>query len=334
MVQIVVRACYIRAMALTQAELEARTGLITSSVAPAIWDLDPYCGPLSAQMKIKREMPPSPNTPATLRGDLCEPACLEYARRVMEPGHGALTWKKPPFVRHPNGWMGASTDAVYYDSDGDVVALGEAKTVSGRQADKWGQPGTDEVPDRVLIQCCWHLACWPTADVVWVPVLHGGWEMEFALYVVERDDALIAELMRDAHRWYTDHIIGDAPAVPDGRDLDAIKARWPRSDAGPVEMTPELEKWVQDKARWRDIRKEADDKESLAQARITAILQDHASAANDRWSVSYKRTKDSKKIDWEQLARELGATEQQIARHTTTAGGYRVLRITAKKESK
>jgi len=323
-------------MALTPSQLKARHGLMTSSVVAAALGLDPHMGPLTAQVAIRGQRVFAGN-PATERGDYCEPACLDWAAAQLRAQLTAtagrfvkkVKWKKPPFVAHRNGWSGDSADAVFHDRDGKVLALGEAKTVSAREQSGWGQPGTDQIPDRVLIQCCWHLMHHPSADVVLVPMLLGGWDFEFQMYRVERRQSLIDDLAREACEWHKKYILGDAVAPPDDRDADALKTRWPLGGQGEAVMTEEMERCAIEKARWRAIREAAEAHEGTARARLIALLGDRDYAANERIAVSYRCSKDSVKVDYKAFVeQQVQPPIEQLQPYTRVVRGHRTLLVT------
>lgn len=321
---------------LTKQQLSARTGLMTSSVVAGALGLDPYKGPLTVQMTVRGEREWAGNA-ATERGDYCEPACLNWAaaqlrKQLKAAGQPSkVVWKKPPFVAHANGWSGDSCDAVFYGDGGKVLALGEAKTVSARQAAGWGQPDTDQVPDRVLVQCCWHLMHHPAADVVYVPVLMGGWNFEFSMYRIERKQSLIDDLASEAKEWHARYILGDEVPPPDGRDTEAVKQRWPFGGAGEMVMDAKMERWAEEKTRWRAIREEAEANEVTARNRLVALLGDHDTAVSEAYAVSYRKCRDSVKVDFKKFVEEHVKPDiEQLKPYTRVARGHRTLLVTPK----
>jgi hypothetical protein len=301
---------------------------MTSSVVAAALGHDPYCGPYTARQKILRLTPPLPQTPAMLRGDLCEDACLRYAAMCNEQEYGPLKVVKPELVVHANGWSGDSCDALYYDACGNLVALGEAKTDGTGIG--WGEPGTDQIPDRVLIQSCMHLYHYPQAQQVWVPVLFGGFSFQFALYVVRRNQALIDDLMQEAEAWHRRYIVGDEIPPVTSRDLCALQDAWPFDMESEMAMTPELEAWALKKAEYQAARKNICEQEDEAKAHIINLMQDHGCVSSPRVKISYRNSTYTT-TDWEALARHLGATQEQIDAHIQVKKGARVLRVTLPK---
>ena len=78
----------------------------------------------------------------------------------------------------------------------DAFAVGRKRGIEFKmraRADGWGHPGTDQVPDDVLLQCQHYLACYPRVEA-WEPVaLIRGTEIR--RYEVPRDRGLIDTLI-------------------------------------------------------------------------------------------------------------------------------------------
>jgi len=76
-------------------------------------------------------------------GNLVEPRILD----AYEAQFGKLTVRSPDTMRHQvHNWLGAHVDGL---APSKVI---EAKSVGWYMRQEWGEPGTDEVPDRVLWQ--------------------------------------------------------------------------------------------------------------------------------------------------------------------------------------
>ena len=165
---------------------------ITGRAAPDV-DGDPH--------KVKR------------RGRLLERAVLDYA--AEELGERILPG---PFIlgeKHTGGHL----DGVA-EKSGDIV---EAKTANHKRG--WGEPGTAEVHPYVAAQSMHYLGLVPNAGVCWVPVLFSG-GLEFAMYRVERDDALIATMRDICSEWWERYVVADMPPPPaTGADVLALFPR-------------------------------------------------------------------------------------------------------------
>lgn len=200
--------------------------IVTASKVAAIIGVSPWESPRSMWHKMRGDVESDTRTSAAMeRGNLLEPAVLAWWKSQHEdhttviPQHYATRDDLP--------WAAATLDALAYGPD-DWVAV-EVKTAS-RMGD-WGTPGTDEIPTHYLTQVYWQLAMTPQAVRCHVAVL--GPFLEFSEYIVERDEAIQADLIARCAAFY-DSLAGDVP--PDLDDslatFDVIKALHPDIDAG------------------------------------------------------------------------------------------------------
>jgi putative phage-type endonuclease len=180
-------------------DIELRREYVGGPGAAAILGVNPYMTPVALWMQLTGRAPPVEVNDAMRSGQRLERAVLDFAaekigRKVL-PG---------PFLR--DGILGGHLDGI---TEGELEVV-EAKTVRTRRA--WGEPGTGEVPPHVAAQCLHYLGLLAGAQVAWVPVLFSG--LEFALYKVERDDAVIAQMREIVAQWWTSHIEADSPPAP------------------------------------------------------------------------------------------------------------------------
>lgn len=191
-------------MPLNEEQLAFRVGRVTASIAPAILGADPYRTPGDALLEIKGELHPERENEAMAMGNLFEPALVQWAANQL----GIPVARTNATAVHPlHEAIMATLDAVL--EDGTIV---EAKTVGLNGpafADDWGEPGTDQVPDKVLVQCYVQLACYEPAQRVVVPVVIG--QRGHFLYFIERDDVEIDALVDRLRDWHHDHILHGIP---------------------------------------------------------------------------------------------------------------------------
>ena len=161
--------------------------LITASKVPAILGLSPWQSPYSLWMQMSGRIDATPETTATERGHYLEPAILDWwaGRDVSR----SLAARSPYVSTIP--WGGATLDALAYD--GEDLVIVEAKSAAYR--DGWGEPGTDEIPEHYKAQVMWQLAMMPEASRAYVAALFGQ-GLEFAEYVIQRDEATERALIR------------------------------------------------------------------------------------------------------------------------------------------
>ena len=314
---------------LTAEQLEARKGKMTSSVVAGALGYNPRMTPLDAWMRVTGKLPPIPPSKAIERGNRLEDLVLDYPAEELK-----MLRLKAPFRRHPKfAWAGDSADAIYTRDDNRLTPtfVGEGKTASGSVAQCYGDEGTDDIPQGALIQSHWHLIHWPEVDTCIVPVLIGGFQFEFRLYYVRRDNEFEDALLEDAAKWHRNYVVANKqPPATDPRDIDNLMMLRPYPRYGLAEPTPEIEEQARNKRRWADSREIAEDQEKRAKLRLIELLGDYEGAASDGWRVSFKRNKPSFTVDWEALARSLNPSEDMIAKYTKERMGNRPLRITIK----
>ncbi len=121
-----------------------------------------------------------------------------------------------------------TADALVYRSKRSAAPLGVAEMkTTGRQRD-W-----DELPDHIECQIQWQmLVC--DVDQAWVPALH---ERRFRAYHVERSAEDGAYLMREARRFWADHVLaGVAPPADAHRATTSALSRIERHPTPAVEL--------------------------------------------------------------------------------------------------
>ena len=207
-------------------------------------------------------------------------------------------------------------DAQIIDT-GDPV---EAKTAGlfGPLAEKWGESGSDKLPDRVLIQCHHHMIC-TECDICHVPAFLGG--RGFNMFEVNKDQ-VISDTIMDKSLDFWDCVENDTPPENITPSLEFIK-RIKRVPKKIVDLDAKLVKDFldgRDKVKWAEA--VFDDAKS---AMLTALGDAEAGKfALDRkpMMLTYFEQK-SNLIDVERLRKEL----PEIAAKYTKISKYRVTRL-------
>lgn len=164
-----------------------------------------------------------PSNGAMGRGIRVEPLLRDLYRHTIGPVDDP-----PGTLRHPaHAWMVGSPDGL------SAEALVEFKTVGRWAAAKWGAPGTDKVPDAYNLQVQ-HLMAVADRDVAVVLAAFGTdykdeqgvdqFSVEStSVYVVRRDDVLIAAIVQCGARFMAEHV--EPRVSPTGKPLHNIR-RW------------------------------------------------------------------------------------------------------------
>jgi predicted phage-related endonuclease len=312
---------------LTEDQKRERVGHITSSIAAGALGLNPRMSPLQAWMAVRGELE-SPDTKAIERGNRLEDLILDYPAEVL-----GLVREPAPFMRHPiHKWAADSADALYINYDGETRLVGEGKSAALGISREYGEEGTDEVPNSTLVQSHWHLIHWPDVERCVVPVLVGGYQFEFRLYYVTRDVEFEGGILDDLAKWHRDYVVADKPPPVTAADFDRryLLKLYPSDDLGTFDADEEIARWAVAKSSASDAIKAASAREEEAKNHLRQLLGEHSRAVAPWGYVSYKFNKPSSVTDWEGVARELGAPDEVIRKHTTTEQGARVLRVYVK----
>src|SRR5262249_47446538 len=139
----------------------------------------------------------------------------------------------------------------------------------------WGDPGTDQVPDHVMIQVQEQLAVEEDApDEADVAVLFDG--RSFELYPVRRHDVLIASIVERTQAFWQ-RVLERRPPEPDwsaGADsLEVLKAMYRPEEGSTIYFDAAVTPWVDQYRAAAEAEAQAKDAKKEAQARIIAIMR-------------------------------------------------------------
>ncbi len=274
-----------------------RTGIGGSDAAAAV-GLNPYKSQLELFLeKTGRgaDLPkPDPNDTSdpTFWGTLLEP--IVAAAYTQQTGHRVR--RVNAVLRHPAvPFMLANLDREVIGVPG--LQILECKTAGEFGARNW----SDGVPDYVLLQVQHQLAV-TGKDAADVAVLLCG--QRLAVYRVERDDALIANLIAlETEFW--GYVERDVPPPGDGSESAdrALRCLYPADHGGTIDFSGDR----QLSAVFADLVsvREQIEAQEIAAARLKQTIQsamgDASRALFETGEVTYKRSKDGTGIDLERL---------------------------------
>lgn len=236
---------------------ERRTGLGGSDAAPAV-GMSKFKTPLELFLDKRGELETAVNESMTW-GNLLEPVIRqEYANRT-----GRTVIVPQGIVRHP------TVEFAFFTPDGIADGSRVLQCKTARNADGWGEPGSDEVPMEYLLQVQHEMfvAQLPAADLA---VLIGG--SDFRIYTVEADQDLQQMLMdREAEFWSL--VLRNTPPEPVNRD--DVRRRWKVATTGrAVGADDELATTAHKLAAVKALRKTAEALEDELAAEIQGYMTD------------------------------------------------------------
>ena len=166
---------------LTEKQLEIRKSGIGASESAVILGFSKWRTPAELFMEKTGVLSDETHSEAAHFGNVLEETVAqEYARRKeckVRRNNKTLRHKDHPFIL-------CHLDRVV-EGEKRIV---ECKTSSAYLADKWGEEGTDQVPEEYLIQVQHQMAI-TGYEVADIPVLIGGNQLK--IYTIERDQELI-----------------------------------------------------------------------------------------------------------------------------------------------
>lgn len=207
-------------MAITAKQLEARNSVIGSSDAAAILMLDPYRTPYEVwAQKTGRatdtEMSEKADFGTRMEGPLRDWLAEHTKRRVVA---STATFKHAKY-----DFIAANIDA-FMDKCVRGNQLAEIK-VSG-VLDGWGEAGTDQVPERCLVQVQHQCACSDAPGGFVVRCVPDRFRWTPSAYYVPRNDELIGNLLEVLAKFHRDYIVTGTPPPVDPEalaELDVVK---------------------------------------------------------------------------------------------------------------
>lgn len=210
---------------------ERRRGIGGSDVA-AVLGLDPYTTPYKLWREKTNQLDEEEKTSAAIRrGNVLED-CLG-ARYCLEVGPSAYE-RQVAHAAGLDGWRRGNQDMRARFSDGTKRAV-EFKTVNRHVfRSDWGEPWSDEVPDRALCQGLWYgnlddadlidfavlvmpddpdeVLCRTAAEVVELA--------DFHIYQVQRRPKLEEELVHRCEEFWMNHVVANVAPEPTAEDLE------------------------------------------------------------------------------------------------------------------
>lgn len=274
-------------------ELAWRRDVLGSSDAPAIVGVDPFrtAGDLWAE---KTGRLPASNGDDVERlgpkalGHALEPLLIAAAERRLGVPVARQVW-----YRHPSAPLATSVDGLSLYGDPPTLIEGKTCGILNRPArllDSYGDDGTDEVPESVLVQVTHALVVLnaqpdlPRIEHALVAALLGdGRGLRF--YPLAFDPAFGAELLREECDFWTYHVQGDRPPA-DPPSLETLRRLRRRVDVDPPVVLDDVlvGEWIHAK----EIADAATKHEELCKRMVITNLGDADAGVSVYGAITYR----------------------------------------------
>lgn len=226
-------------------------------------------------------------------------------------------------VRRAN-FMYCSTDYPFMIADVDRMVVGEnagleCKTASPYMAEKWKD---GKMPLSYQIQC-YHYMAVCNADAWYLAVLIYG--KEFKYYRIERDEKIIADLIRIEKDFWENHVMKKVLPEPDGSKMaDSIIAEYFQNTNHRTIMLTGFDEQLRRRQELVEIIDRMEAEKKQIEQKLKIYLGDAEIAENEKFLVSWKSVS-SNRIDTEKLKTEEPETYKKYLKSTQ----YRRLSVQA-----
>lgn len=289
---------------LTERQRKIRQTGIGSSDAAAIMGRDPYRTPWDVWAEKTGQVEDNPNAgEAAEIGAALEPAIVALAARRL----GVKAVKaKSTFVR---GHLRANVDAMVGEARRGSPII-EAKRT--HVLDGWGEDGTAEVPERVLLQV--HHQMWCTdSQLAYVACLASGFRDRLTVHPIRRDEALVRQIVAECEDFWKHHVRTLVPPARSSGSLETL-AGVLRKPGKVGEVDAYL---VARLVRAREAAARAENDYDALKAEVLTALGDAENAQAGDFVVSYREVERTA-IDTVRLKRELPDIAAQYLKTTSS----------------
>jgi predicted phage-related endonuclease len=175
---------------------------------------------------------------------------------------------------------------------------------TSRTGEDWGREGTDEVPSAYIVQCQHYMAV-TGFDLWYVAVLIGG--SDFRVYEIRSDHELQEWMRERLLEWWNEHIVyGRRPPMDSSEGTRRwLRHRFPHDSGLMIPADAAANMAAVDLWRARAEKKQLEDDERKLEHYLYEQIGDASGIEGAGWRATWKRARDTKKTDWEAVARSL-----------------------------
>lgn len=278
-------------MPITAHQRQARQKTIGSSDVPALFGKSPWASAYDVWLEKTGRVDSKPSTEWQIAGQYLEMAILQWASKE-HLGPIRSNQRRSRLDLH----MAANIDAVVVKTGEPVEA--KAAGAFGSWSKEFGEPGTDALPDYVILQGHVHLICLEgkgpagtTPQTCWVPHCRGGYSLR--MYQIPRNETIVTAIKQTCVKFWEENVMADVPpegCVASAETLKMVR-RTPDS-VGVVDPTI-VTAWLRSKAmaaEWKD------DAEEAQRKVIQAMEQNEGAVVDGLGDLTYYR-QDTKRVD-------------------------------------
>ena len=314
-------------MAITPEQLEQRRHFLGGSDIAALFtdddgkSLNPFATAVDVWTSKVFELAPERNQSDAIDiGNRYEPVLRQFAAGEL----GTFIEDNPDKLRFVNtsilGSDGKPIFAANLDGYTSPPPPEDVEIKTTGMSGEWGEPGTDDVPFRVILQVHHQMLC-SGMNTAHIAVLIGRWGLKEEMFRVERNEDIISAIIERGTQFWNDFVLTKTPPPETEKGNIKVFKRIIRKPLKVAQIDPELI------TTWETLRQErlaAQKAEKAAQAELFAELGDAEAAPIDgERELTYLEQRGADNIDRKALQQNHPDVYAEVA----TESRHRVARI-------
>jgi putative phage-type endonuclease len=285
-------------MSFSKERLEQRRQTLGASEIAAVVGLNPHRSALDVYFEKVGVAVPFQGNEFTEWGLRLEDKIADaYAERMK-----VTLVRSDTVISATDDWMSATPDRIVSHPDPEVGIYGlECKNKGARQAVKFGESGTDFIPNDIAAQCHWSMMV--TGLRMWdVAVLFGG--NEFRAFRLHYDAEIAAAFQEQGYDFWHNRVLKGIEPDIDGSEAwsQHIKSKFSRYSEELREASPAEAGLIKDLRKTREMIKRFETDELLIVNRLKDAIGETAGIVSLAGRVTWKRPKPSRTVDYEAIA--------------------------------
>lgn len=300
-------------MSLTVVEKKARLDSIGASEAAAVLGVDRFKTAYEVYCVKTGKVEDFAGNEQTDAGNRFEPVILDWAEEQLGP------LKRNRRLKLESEPIAATCDAL---TAANIPVEAKTGGLFAPLSDAWGRDGSDEIPERYIVQLHVQMMC-SGADVGHLAAFLGG--RGFSMFRVQRSERLASFIRERLNDWWVRHVVADVPPEYDPTVVAEVQRRIIRTPNKVVDLKADLV------TQYELANAEAKTAETLRDNAKAILIDALGDAEVGEYGDSEKRitffAQSSNNID----AQALRQQHPDIAEQFTRRRSSRVLRVVKKK---
>jgi len=143
-------------------------------------------------------------------------------------------------VERREGILAANHDSLIIGKDESI----EGKYANGEMAKAYGEPFTDQIPDHVIVQVQHQMFVSELSKVYVALATPSYYAVDRRLYIVQRDDELIEQIVEFGRQWWQEHVLAKQPPNGEGVPPLYVLKTLERRQGAQIRLPEEAVAWA------------------------------------------------------------------------------------------